>query len=111
MGEPGRSGSTVPRLLAAGLLFWALSKHPYGYYVFLRWVVCAVAAWTAVEHHSSKTKLGWLTWPFAAAAVLFNPFVPVHLDRGTWAYVDATLGAAFLAVSLAPQATKKPDAV
>jgi len=97
------SRPSIPRLIAAGLLFLALAKHSYGYYVFLRWIVCAVAAWTALQLHSSKSRLRWLTWPFAAAAVLFNPLVPVHLDRGSWAYLDVALGAAFLATDLALQ--------
>jgi hypothetical protein len=104
---PGLKGATIPRLLAAGLLFCALLKHPYGYYVFLRWAVCAVATWTAVELYSSRTPLRAVSWLFAGFAMLFNPFVRVHLDRGTWAYLDVTLGVAFLAVDLVQRVTAK----
>lgn len=98
MGEPRLSRSIVPRFAAAGLLVWALAKHPYDYYVLLRWIVCAVATWTAVELHSRTAVLNLPTWLFAAAAILFNPVIPVHLDRGTWAYFNVSLAAAFIAV-------------
>src|SRR3954454_5830350 len=33
----------IPALTSVVLLILALGNHPYGYYAFLRWVVCASA--------------------------------------------------------------------
>jgi len=86
------------RMFAAVMLVWALAGHGYGYYVLLRWVVCAVAAWTALESHTA-TRTG-MTWLFSVAALLFNPFVPVRLDRQTWMGPDIVLAVAFVLASL-----------
>ena len=74
---------------ASGLAMLALAvagKHPYGFYVLLRWIACAVFAYSAFAAHRLDRPL-WL-WVFAAEAVLFNPFVIVHLQRETWQTLD-----------------------
>lgn len=71
---------------AAGLLLAALADLPYGYYTFLCIVVCVVAAVGA--YRLFQTGAGVLGLILAAIAVLFNPLIPVHLDRATWAPID-----------------------
>lgn len=89
--------SAAARICAGVLLLWALARHPYGYYKFLRWVVCGVGAYTAFEAAELK-KEGWAI-TFGIMALIFNPFVLLRFDRATWGLVD--FGAAvLLAVSL-----------
>jgi len=72
-----------------GLLMLGLAisgKHPYGFYVLLRWIACLVFVYSAMV-------AGWLrspvwTWLFVVEAVLFNPLVPVHFARSTWQILD-----------------------
>ncbi len=82
-------------LFAAILLFAALIPGiPYGYYVLLRWVVSGTSVYrfcTAAE----AARKGWM-WFFAAAAILFNPIVPIHLDREIWQVIDVLVGICFL---------------
>jgi hypothetical protein len=80
------SPSLVARLLAIVLLLWALDRHAYGYYKILRWVVCGAGAYSTFVAMSSK-KISW-AWAFGITAVFFNPIIPIHLDRGTWAVID-----------------------
>jgi hypothetical protein len=86
--------SPAPGLIVAAiLLLLAITRMPYGYYVFIRWVVCAVCvygAWIGYQdgHHV------W-TWLLAAAAVLFNPIVPVRMHRADWVPFNL-VGAALL---------------
>ena len=87
-----RTGVVIAKLIAAGMLFWALGRHQYDYYVLLRWIVCGVGALAAFRASQVK-KNGW-AWALAIVALLFNPIVPVHLTRGTWVFVD--VGAALL---------------
>ncbi len=90
--------SIVAKLIAAGLLFGALARHSYDYYTLLRWVVCGVSAFAAVRAADAH-QIGWL-WAFAIVALLFNPVIPVHLKRDTWAFIDFGV-AVFLLASIA----------
>jgi hypothetical protein len=71
---------------AAVLLVIALADLPYGYYTFLRVVVCGVAALGAVKAHGDE-RGGW-TLVLVGVALLFNPIIPVYFDRETWALLD-----------------------
>ena len=85
------------RIAAAVLLLAAIYPWPYDYYTLMRFVVCAVAAYgcyLAYERARTASAEPWRTkqqrwsWTFALIALLFNPFVPLHLDRSTWAVID-----------------------
>ena len=88
----------VGKLVAAGLLFGALGRHPYDYYTLMRWVVCGVAAFGAFQAFVSG-KNGWV-WALAIVALVFNPLIPVHLKRETWAIIDSS-AAILLLISIA----------
>lgn len=75
----------------AALLLLALLEMPYGYYTFLRLVICLSAA--IIAYWSWRHVPVWGA-VFATVALLFNPLIPVHLDRETWAPID--MGAAVL---------------
>jgi len=91
------------------MLIGALFRHPsvagYGryhapyddYYTLLRWVVCGVAAFAAFQAGKSK-KTGWM-WALVIVALAFNPLLPVHLQRDTWAVIDLAV-AVLLVVSI-----------
>ena len=85
------------RLVNAGLLVWALARHPIGYYTALRFVTCGVCAYAAYVAVKSQ-HLVW-TIAFGAIAILFNPLVSFRMTRQTWAYVDVIV-AIFLVVSV-----------
>jgi hypothetical protein len=89
-----KMGFLIARIIAAGLLVWAVERHPYGYYKLLRFFVCAVSAYGAYFSQDIK-KFGW-AWIFGSIAILFNPIIPFRLGRGTWAFVD--LGVAIIFV-------------
>lgn len=93
-----RLGIILVKLVAVGLLVAALARHQYGYYTLLRWVVCAVCVFAAYQAAESE-KTGW-PWALAVVAIVFNPLIPVRLDRETWAFVDLAV-AALLLVSIA----------
>jgi hypothetical protein len=77
---------TVAKLIAAAMLLAALARHRYDYYTLLRWVVCGVAAFAAFRA-GTFNKGGWVL-ALAIVALVFNPVVPVHLTRETWAFID-----------------------
>jgi hypothetical protein len=97
----------VARILASALLFWALARHPIGYYTILRFVTCAVCIYGAYRATQSRQP-GWMLI-FGAIAVLFNPVISFRMTRETWAYVDV-LVAIYLLVSLFLFKSKARDA-
>lgn len=87
--------SVIARIVTAALLMWAaLDRHPYDYYVLLRWITCFVASFAACRAHSQRRHI-W-TWLLGALALLFNPVAPVHLHRGTWVILDMASAALFV---------------
>ena len=54
-------------------------RLPYDYYRLLRWVVAASAGFMAYRSHQAGER-GW-TFGLVAICALFNPLVPVQLDR------------------------------
>lgn len=93
-----RRPHAIPSLLAAALLLLATLDLPYGYYTFLRIVVCGVAVYVAYCGH--KWGKPWATWMFGLMAVLFNPLIPVHLTKATWLPIDVVAAGAFVGAAL-----------
>ena len=89
----------IPSIVAAVFLLGALGRWPYGYYMVLRLVTCASAAFVAFEAHKWQ-KMGWV-WVFAPVALLFNPLVPVHLSRETWQPIDVLVALIFIVAAAA----------
>ena len=85
-------------LIAALLLCLAvIPVWPYGYYVFLRLVVCGGAAYAAFKLRlDSRLQKNFL--PLVLTAVLFNPVITVPLAREIWIFID--LGAAVYFLNL-----------
>ena len=119
-------GVIVTKLVAAGMLFWALGGtptlyvthsaghrhaahavgHGYDYYVLLRWVVCGVGALGA-SRAAGFGKNGW-AWALGIVALFFNPIIPVHLTRQTWGFIDVA-AALLLLVSIVAVDLRAPS--
>ena len=87
--------------VAAGFALLAAMLPPTvmgsGYYIFLRWVVFGVS-------------LGWIAYGIKfprntsliigiCAGVLWNPVVPIYMDRGIWFWLNGLFGILFLIFS------------
>jgi len=85
-------------LICAVLLVAAVFHLPYGYYYFLRIVVCGAAALIAVAGLTEDAQRG-MTWTatFILIVVLFNPIMPIRLHRSTWFCLDLTAAGVFTA--------------
>lgn len=82
------------RVTAAVMLILAVASLPYGYYLLLRWVVTAIAVWSAVVEWQSGRD-GW-AWVFGFVAIAFNPLFPAFFDREIWFLIDLAAAAAFV---------------
>ncbi|MEK7076270.1 MAG: DUF6804 family protein, partial [Patescibacteria group bacterium] len=88
----------IALLIAAAFLFFALfDGWAYGFFTLLRFVVFASSAYVAwMAYEAQKEK--WV-WIFGFLAVLFNPFIVIHLNRELWSVIDAIVGV-FMIVSI-----------
>mgnify|MGYP000007601677 CR=1 FL=1 len=88
----------IALLIATAFLFLALlDGWQYGFFTILRFVVFASTAyvtWIAYEEQKEK----WV-WIFGFVAVLFNPFIPIHLNREIWIVIDLVIGVFLLAMT------------
>ncbi len=88
----------IALLIAAAFLFVALfNGWPYGFFTLLRFVVFASSAYVAwMAYEAQKEK--WV-WIFGFLAVLFNPFIVIHLNREIWSVIDLIV-AVFMIISV-----------
>jgi hypothetical protein len=97
-----------PFIVAIVALLLAIPRvWPYGYYQFLRFLVCGVAIYGALHTYHNR-RIAWCGL-LAGMALLFNPLIPIHLSKSTWSIVDfmtATLLAIF--VFIAQRKPQKP---
>jgi len=88
----------IALLIATAFLLVALfDGWPYGFFTLLRFVVfasSAYVAWMAYEVQKEK----WV-WIFGFLAVLFNPFIIIHLNREIWSVIDLVVGV-FMIISV-----------
>jgi hypothetical protein len=84
-------------LRAASLLLAVSSRWPYGSYVLLHLVVCAVSLYWASEAFK-QSQIFWV-WALGTNAFLFSPIFPMRIGRSDWEIIDV-VAAAFLVVWL-----------
>ena len=78
----------MPQIISIIMLLWALNpKNPYGYYVLLRIVLCAVCTFLAFRALEIENT-AW-AWILGMMAVIYNPIIPIHLTRKIWSVVNA----------------------
>jgi hypothetical protein len=83
-------------LTPLGLLLLAcMARWPYGFYIFLRFVVCASAIYITVVASVVRNRF-WF-WMMVGIAILFNPLVPIYLSRLEWVPIDFLAAMVFAA--------------
>ena len=79
-------------IAAAVLCIIAVFPLPYGYYTFLRISVSIVGCIAAFDLVNKGNPL-WVI--FAGIVILFNPFIPIHLSRDLWFFIDLVVAGLF----------------
>ncbi len=82
--------TAIVALAALGCLL-GLAIMPDDYYKVLRFVVVAACVAVILDIHksvASEKKKTVVSVLFGLIAVIFNPFLPLEMDRGTWAWFD-----------------------
>lgn len=87
-------------LVPTMMLLLALASWPYGYYTMLRLVVTACAVSLVVmDHQQGASRTHW-TILLVGVALLFNPLIPVYLNREIWSVLDVLSSLIFGAYAL-----------
>jgi len=90
-----RRPQLMPVAAISILLLLAILPLPYGYYIFLRWVTCGMAVFTAYIAYQWGFK--WAIWVFIPLAILFNPIFPIYLTKEIWQPIDIITATIFIA--------------
>jgi glucose-6-phosphate-specific signal transduction histidine kinase len=82
------------QIMLAGLFVGCLLQVPYGYYQFLRLVSLPLFGILAINEY----KRGYyaLVILCICAALLFNPIIPVYLERSIWQAIDKVMASLML---------------
>ena len=97
MSEDSQSNlPSIVWIIPAAALLIALAPLPYGYYTLLRIVVCGSAALIAYKQFQKERLVSLWVVLMIGVAILFNPFLPIYLDREIWAPIDVITAAIFL---------------
>ena len=84
--------------IPAAILFIGVFPLPIGYYTLLRLVVTAAAAYVAYDTFQNDKQSGWI-WVFGFVAILFNPLIPIYLDKELWMVIDFAVAILFIVYS------------
>ncbi len=75
------------------MLLIALLPLPYSYYIILRIMVFIGAIVLSITAFGRDVT--WAKWVFVTMAILFNPILPIYLNRGLWMVIDIACTLAF----------------
>ncbi len=78
--------SNIIKVVAVFLLVYATARHQYSYYTFLRWYVFLSSIYFAYSSNEAKIKIWFVS--FSIIALLFNPIIPIYLNKGIWSVID-----------------------
>lgn len=82
-------------VISGVLLFLAIpSGWPYIFYILLRWWICISSIIVAIDYYNSKLN-GWMM-VFGGIAFLFNPLIPIYLNKSSWVSIDLIVAIIFL---------------
>jgi hypothetical protein len=82
-------------IIVCVLLLIAVAPMPYGYYQFMRIAITLVASINAFELYNKNKSV--LLVVFVSIIILYNPIIPIHLNKETWMPINL-LTAVFLGV-------------
>ena len=85
-------------LALAAILLLCLLHLPYGAYTLIRFVAMVGFGVIAVKYFNEE-KIP-LAVVFGALALLFQPFLKIHLGRTVWNFVDVVVAVLLIALTL-----------
>ena len=97
-------------LIIAVILFISIAELPYGFYTVMRIIVPLLSAIYLFFSYMLKDKFDLMLIPNILIVVLWNPIIPVYIDKETWVVIDAIAGISQIIMAFyAYQLEKKTD--
>lgn len=97
----------IIKIVLAALLFLCLIDFPYGYYQFVRFVgMVSFGVFAFWNFQKSNQTAGII---YIILALLFQPFVKIHLGRELWNLVDVIIGVVLLVTIYIDKVQPKKD--
>ena len=95
-----RVAATISFILSA-MYFIGIADLEYGYYTFLRiFTLIALIVFLYLYSMAKERFLTPVNGIVLTVLILFNPLMPVYLDKDTWIVLDAICGAVMTIVSI-----------
>lgn len=86
------------KLLLGAFALLGVFSMPYGYYTFLRIIVTLGCAFLLLGRDHEQGNIQIMVW--IIIGVLFNPVIPIYLDRDLWKIIDIITSFIFLGSAL-----------
>ena len=86
-------------LIIAAVLFISIADLPYGFYTFMRIVVPLLSAIYLLFAYMMNEEFSLMLIPNIIITVLWNPILPVYMDKETWIVIDAIAGICEIAIA------------
>ena len=97
-------------LVIAAILFVSIAELPYGFYTFMRIVVPLLSIIYLFFAYMEEDRFSLMLIPNIIITILWNPILPVYLDKESWVMIDAIAGICELVVAFyAYRLWKKED--
>ncbi len=74
-------------LVPIGILSLAVFPWPYGYYQLLRVIVCVISIALFI-FECKRSGVGIWSSLFLINALIYNPIIPIHLDKAFWFFIN-----------------------
>lgn len=79
-------------LVIAGILFVSIAELPYGFYTFMRIVFPILSVIYMLLAYACEEKFSLMLIPNIIITILWNPILPVYMDKESWVTIDAIAG-------------------
>lgn len=79
-------------LIISAILFISIAELPYGFYTVMRIVVPLLSAIYLLFVYFLKDEFSLMFIPNILIVILWNPILPIYLDKETWVIIDAIAG-------------------
>lgn len=96
MNKPSHLG-TIKLVAGVITVFMLISifELPYGYYTFLRWIVLVGAGIITYNFFKLSEWENPYIWGSIISMILWNPMVPIYMEKGSWVVFDIVGGMYF----------------